>query len=378
LTLPAAERAPTLRLPELMSRRVRRLSGFVFDKLAVKRPKLDAIRMKEKGYALPLGTAEKSLGRDREYAGTIRYDTSQEESARGFVNDEHVVEVSEDEAVAQTKQFLESYIDRVTTSNDASAEAVNLVEKAHYILESMTYITQQDLDQASEGLSNYWKGYLDEHPDNSVILISQQHKSSGYVADRALSFLDEVDRERIESSASLSFYDREARRNLAKDDGWLEQHMQHRKIVMVDDWISTGRQISHEYGRVLSALPWNDDAGQREVYRQLLIERSEINLLVDSKKRVEGGLELSYDAAVDGIRLPIKSYWAKEESDTMTADLYGRPVEAELLVTGSHSSTDDYFEVPCAEMVKVLKDEYGVAASMPPLANIQRPYRRRS
>jgi hypothetical protein len=377
IILPLAERTPQLRLPELMSKRVRRLSDFVFDKLAVKRPNLDAVRMKEKGYALPLGKTEKSLVCNREYTGTIRYDPSQEESARGYVYDEHVVEIPEAEAVMRTKRFLESYVDTVATSDDASEVATDLTVKAHHLLENMTYMTEQDLNQASEGLSNYWKGYLDEHPDNTVILISQQQKSSGYVARRALSFLDDVDRERIESSASLSFYDIQKRRNLAEDEGWLEQHMQHRKIVMVDDWVSTGRQISHEYGRVLGALPWHNDPAKQEAQRQLLIDHTEINLLVDSEKRITHGLVLNGDSMVDGIQLPIKAYWAKEGSDTITADLYGQPVEAGLLVTGSHSSTDDYFEEPCAQMVKVLQGEYGVSASMPPLANIQRPYRRR-
>lgn len=374
--IPSTERTLLGRLPEVMSIRARRLSSFMLDKLSVKRPNLDADRMKEKGYVCTLGRTAKNLMQERPYTGMIRHDAFRTESARGSVDKERVRDTPEDEAVSRTKQFLESYIETVSSDDGASGVASALAGKARYILEYMTYMTEQDLNQASEGLSHYWKGYLDENSQNQIVIIAKQQKSSGYVATKALSFLADTDRDRVECTEALSFYDDQTGRNLAEDEGWLEDYTAHRKIIMVDDWVSTGRQVSHEYGRVLRALPWNSDPAKHEARRQLLIDHSEINLLVDSERRISQGLALNGDGMVDGIRLPIKAYWAKEGVDTMTADLYGQQVEAGLLVTGSHSSTDDYFEVPCAQMLGVLHDEYGVMAAMPPLANIQRPYRK--
>jgi len=351
-----------------------RLSNFFLDRLSVKEPNFEAQRINERSYVYLL--EDKNLLSDREYSGVIRYDPSKPDSSRGSVNPENVVEIPEQEAVERTREFLAAYIEKIGNDDTPSEVAVQLKKDAEYILENMTYITEQDVSEATAGLASYWKGFLDENSANGIILLTTPGKSSAYISEKILANLSEDDRRRVQNTGDLGFnlytMDR------ASDEEYIahvDAALAHKKVIIVDDWIATGRQVSHNYGAMVNRELASTDMETSNKIKQKILALVEIDTLIDDIDRLESVFTMNGDANVDGNEVPVKSYWAKKSDSQMTT-FYNRKQNVHNVVTGAHSSTDDAFEVPVAEMVKVLEKEYGIPAKLPPLANIERSYRR--
>ena len=345
---------------------LRRLARAALDLVGIREINPEVRSMKELGYAHIL--EGKSITDDRTFEGKIRRDAVSLEAGRGkTVAEEEVEEIPEAEAVNGTRDFLMQFIKTVESDPNASEEAKLQLENARYMFENLTYISHEDLVEATEGIALYWKNYLDESPENRIMLEYEAYKSSEYIANLVKESLGDDYSDRFDEYIPPMHSLEE-----------LEAYLGHTKVVLIDDWVSTGRQISVAYAqRIMVAAPTNGGQDNEQAIN-LLLAHSELNLIVDTLPRVQNGLEMFFHSAVDGRVLPVKSYWAKKSDDTMLAH-FGKDKEVPMVihnvVTGYHSSTDDALEDPCSAMVAILKDEYGVDATMPPLTNIQRPYR---
>jgi hypothetical protein len=315
-----------------------------------------------------------NLKAPRLLTGTIKRLSNRQDSVGAYVPGEQdtISEIPESEAVTQTVEFLENYQRILADNPNANEEAVTLAGYAGDIAKNAIYLSEADIDKATQGLAAYWGDYLNEDPSHSIIAVSKDWKSTGYMANKVLGALPEALRSRVHSLGVLFDPDSVARKTDAM------QFIDNTKLVMIDDWMVTGRQIDTEIKEeVMPAIGSYADAQANSqegtAARDAFKKKIEINLAIDSASRIANGLKVNDGGSID-MQVPVRSYWKAPETLDVSFGLEGRTLD--FIVTGAHSSTDDGFEIPCAKMVEILHEEFGVDAPMPPLTNIVRSYKK--
>jgi hypothetical protein len=285
---------------------------------------------------------------DRMLPGKFKYIVSAEPKIDAHRREaDHVIEMSEDEGVSRLGTFLQSYV--TAAEGHESPEDPSLIETAKDMLENLTYIGERELDQATTEIADEWKAYLDNNPDAKLYMAARPMKSSTYILDRVLGHMGELEAYKDR----LRFID-ELTRYYGQDEQPPSVPDKHR-VIMIDDWIGTGRQLSQVYAEDID-IAWRN-AGHDEPLH------TEIQLIAATDEQAQQGLtthNMSW-----GVHLPIKAVYRSRKTEG------GSP-----FITGMHSSTDDFFEIPIGNMVKSLRQNHGqIDVVMPPLTNIARPYR---
>jgi len=340
-----------------------------------------------RGYATEL--TGHGINDARSYSGTLQRIANAEGAVidRGVSDTDVIEEISEQDAVDQTVNFLEMFSRAVKEDAASSDGAKEFADVADTLVGGLDYITQEDLHTATEGLAAYWANYLSEDSRNRILVIGDGHKSRRFISEMVTAQVPEelqgrIDHQHTPYEHSVAFMAEQNGSPFTSDQ--YREYVDHIKPVVVDDWMATGSQISLLIGNdARDALRFGQLAGNdvRDELEAVLLSKVEINLCVATDEQLAQGLTAQEGPAL-GKQFSVKSYWRKQSAETIPSYAYDadgyayqRPRPVRNLITGAHSSTDDALEKPCAEMVKIFRSEVGITAQMPPLTNLVRPYR---
>ncbi len=340
-----------------------------------------------RGYAAEL--TGHGISDTRSYGGTLKRIANADGAVidRGISDADEIVEINEHDAVGQTVDFLASFSKTVRDDTLPSDAAKEFADIADTLVNGLDYITQEDLQTATAGLASYWVDYLSEDARNRILVIGDGYKSRSHISKMVTMKVPEELRGRIDHQRT-AYEDAAAVKAEQKGapftDNQYREYVDHIKPVVVDDWMATGSQISLLIGNdARMALSFGQQAGNgiRDELEDVLLNKVEINLCVATDEQTTQGITAQEGAAL-GRHFTVKGFWRKQSTGTIPSYAYDadgyayqRPRPVRNLITGAHSSTDDALEKPCAEMVKILRAEYSLAAQMPPLTNLVRPYR---
>jgi len=319
----------------------------------INKPAYGVVRQQQPGFSdQTIDTSRQGLVRS---AGEITYGLGADTSISGNVL--KVDTYTEQEALVQTILLIEEAATNPNMPEDIAARAED-------IYENLSFIGEKELAEATRSIAEYWKAYLNSHPDSVMFVVTSKtfdseveepgeeaaqelelghisnNKSDEYIVDRVLgNFSDE---ELLQYGSRLIFS--------ASD--LTEQQAHHAKVIVLDDWIMSGQQMRDTLD---------------SVFENMIPKGIEINLVTCSEDRLIEGF--MYDHEVNPI--PIKAYFASRKANhPYTSDFGG------AYLTAAHSSGDYPFEGTVEEIVSALNQIHknGEVVYMPPLTNIIRPY----
>lgn len=251
----------------------------------------------------------------------------------------------EQEALLEVREVLTNYIGR-----NANQET-GLVGKAVDILQNLTFIGEKEYQEAATGIGTAWKAYLDEYPDSQLCVITEINQLERFDGKRKSD-------EHLKQQILETFTDEELERYSGRIVDQL-QHLtvdaEHGKIVMLDDWTISGKQMVDSYQRLL-----RDPVFLRFAAR----DRVEINLIAASADRIRNGLPVPIGEGEKIEHLPVFAYYQAHYAATAQEVGFS-------YITGLHSSVNYGFGRTCEK----LTPRSAWNAGHPMLANVVRDYR---
>ncbi len=264
----------------------------------------------------------------------------------------------EHRAMQQTDEFLRAIRDVASWTHDGETYA-----RAEDMLETLTYIGKKEYQEAAAGIATYWKSLLDHNPRLQLLVRGdevsmrdedmQGVKSDQYLFDTVLgNFTDQ----------ELKTY---AGRLITDASQVTATESKDLRVLLLDDWTISGQQM--------------EDATFMFIGENAHLEPSvEVQLLVASEERIRLGFRYDAEDSMGNdvhFALPVRAYYQ--------AHYANKTYESDAHITGAHSSVDYDFEDDLAQMrvdaVHAARannlDVPDVLRSLPPLANIVRPYR---
>lgn len=225
--------------------------------------------------------------------------------------------LSEKQAVRQLYTSLSEYYKAAIDLYGAiSSSARQLAD----ITEHLNYIGQAEFAEAAAGIAAYWKRRLQEHPERQLgILVGdmkdtiyaapdRKAKSDEYLMDAIMGYFSDEELQRY--SKQLLFGKQEVRyADLAQLD-----------VVLLDDWISTGTEMSERYRTFVSEYPQ-------------LASRIEVQLVIANEERLAVGFHPPRINSKEMPLVPTRAYFIAN----------GEWAAWNTFLAGSHSS--DYTTV---------------------------------
>lgn len=217
--------------------------------------------------------------------------------------------------------------------------------------DDITYIGKNEYKEAVKGIAAYWKTLLDRDPNQQIFICTQAigsaHfvKSDEYMIDRIVAQFSDEELKRYKGRFTMNQAD------------IMDSNPKDVRIVLVDDWTISGSQLRGAASRFIRRFP--QFAG-----------RIEIQLIAASRERISLGLEEVTGRAYEsgawseyGLSVPVRAYYVAHAANSLDDSARG------VCITGSHSSVDFGFENVLSQLIR------GSDQTMPPIANIVRPYR---
>lgn len=248
------------------------------------------------------------------------------------------------------------YDHRHTTEHEALATYVSMLKsvnarrsQAQDMIDNLTFIGEAEYAEAVRGIATYWKHLLDSQPDLQLFVLKGAISSKGRVKS------DEYMFDRIVSHFSDEELARYKNRLIIRDSDIAQDNPEHLRVVLLDDWTISGSQLRYAAHEFLKQHPDSQAC-------------MEVCLIAASKERIALGLEeirgiqKGYSVEAD-ISLPLKAYFMAHHARYTDSSARG------VHITGAHSAVDYGFE---EELDRIYG---GSGKTMPPLANIVRPYR---
>lgn len=272
-------------------------------------------------------------GRRFSYPGVREYDDA--------------LEVSEQQGLLEVQEFLSGIVEE--SEHDGAAQ--ELRDKAKIILENLNYIGQKEFKEATSFIAESWKRYLSANPNAQLCVIAETKnvykvgevrpkvepiKSNQYVLDTVLGAF--TDAELLEYGSRI-----------LTDPGDITAAIEDVKIVLLDDWTLSGRQLS-------------DPVISKWELLQPYIETNKIEaqLITTTSDRIDTGL---------GYGIPVRAYYmANYIKDPLFRSSKG------AMLTGSHSAGDYGFSIDLSRM-EVYSYRHGQKRNIPVLAGPVAPYR---
>jgi hypothetical protein len=254
--------------------------------------------------------------------------------------------------------FLGDYVTKASprrrkTDGRLGAEA----KQAMSIRENLTFIGQQEFQEGTAGLAVLWKSYLDEDPRRQICVVTGASKlpqnRNGDKSDRFVrkAVLDNFDEEK----------DKRYLNRIVENVEDLTARPENARVVILDDWTVTGRQM---FGVVNELL--------KSPTAQRYAPSMELNVIAAPKSRIERGLPLGLKAKPLKVRAYYEAYEAKDTGDK----------DVDCHITGAHSTTNFGFGVTVEELVKTMNHQTIAIGQkkyeIPALASVYRDYWRPS
>lgn len=282
---------------------------------------------------------------------------------RYFVNYGNYANMTEHDGLKQLDYFLDEFIDVTLTANPdprMPLKAQNIQDlraQALSIRENLTFIGWPEYHEATKGIGARWKEFLDSDPDTQLCIIAEV---GGF--ERYKIFDDRKSDDVVREDVLLTFSDAELEHYGDRIVGSLDDisHPSDKtRIVMVDDWTISGRQMRELHKKVIMAHPVGREVASRGGV--------EINLITASDERIRQGLQLNPHKPKRGA-LPIYAYYKSHEAPAAR-------YEGGSHVTGQHSAVNYDFYDTLVEMFKLHQKLGGPRRRTIGLARIEPWYR---
>jgi len=259
--------------------------------------------------------------------------------------------MTETDALWQLHDFLHDFI-TMSEQQGKGGRGKNptLAEAARSILESVSFIGQPEYAEAAQALGDVWKDYLDGDPERKLCLLAGigslerydgMRKSDDFLRDTILSSFSDEELEKYSGRIVAGVEDMDADPSKGK-------------IVMLDDWSITGKQMRDVYYSLIDNPTFKAYVESGKV---------EINLLIASEDRIKNGLAVNPYEPTHG-HIPVFAYYQSHE-----APLAKREQRAHI--TGLHSTVNFDFSGPLKEMAKKDTGNYAV---IPAIARVNPVY----
>jgi len=209
---------------------------------------------------------------------------------------------TEIEGLRQLNGFLTGFIKYKEQWHEPGKEPSPTVAKAMDMLENMTFIGEQEFREAASAIGLTWKAYLDADPARKLCVWTitdnlgetDYQKSGGYLRNKILETFSDQDLERYSG-------------RLVSEPEDLDADPDNAKIVLLDDWVLSGRQMRTAFGKL------SHESGT--FYRFFKAGSVEMNLITASRDRIENGLLID-PAKDDGDTIPVKAYFMAHHAET--------------------------------------------------------------
>jgi hypothetical protein len=230
--------------------------------------------------------------------------------------------VTERAAAKETCHFINTYLQNGTNPS--------LREEAEIMLESLAFVGKTELDKACEAIGSDWLTYLEEDPSRQILVVpglsqkNDQIKSDAFILEKVLAHIGEdAVGERI-----------------VGDIAQLRADPDNVRVVILDDWILTGKQLS----AVCASFA-------RNTAHDRYIEKMEIDLVIGTPNMLINGFQPTHlgGEVMETFThpLPVKARWVTQVSDHSG-------LENIAYLTGFHSMADYGFFRPIEDMFQEL------------------------
>ncbi|HEX9153761.1 MAG TPA: hypothetical protein VF809_02995 [Candidatus Saccharimonadales bacterium] len=244
---------------------------------------------------------------------------------------------------------LDGYLEAGALAAEQLGETETAI-RARNARENLTFIGNEEFEEATAGMANYWQTYLAADSSNQIFVFrpstSRTYKSADFTADSILAHIGAVNDTHI--SGRIVFVDENY--SVLQDSS-----PEHVKIILVDDWISSGAMMRADARQVANAL--------RRAGQERFIGNIEANLVVARRDQLEYPPQFIDDERAGTRRsLPIAAYYHSPALE-----------EAGMYVFGAHSSVD-HNDAFLRYLGEIQAKASGHEVALPAAALIQRPY----
>jgi hypothetical protein len=236
-------------------------------------------------------------------------------------------------------------------------------------LRATSFLGSAEFTEATSGIANYWRSYLEGDPNTQIYLPEiQGGKSSSFVIENILSNFTDVELEAL-------------RGRIVGSIETVTSSPDNLKVILVDDSMMSGDQMRERIKRVWRPqvrMSFEEEINLEKEYREKYADCLEIDLLMGDEQRIDEG---SQDANIeDAGTIPVKAYFkapvALDAKDKNQRDDYIYPSR----ITGIYSSVDVHFSLTVSNVISIMnrfrsEDMDAPNYKMPPLTNIVRTYR---
>ena len=278
-------------------------------------------------------------------------------SAKSLDSMHEVGEMTEHEALVELQEFLVDFIDKSATNERFLVDPDNVgwADRAKIMLDSLTFIGEKEVAEATAFIAKKWKDYLAEDSEHQLCAVTKivgnssgeeiggRIKSDQYVLERI--FENFSDDEIKKYAERIYTYDSMERMTAPADKA---------KVFILDDWSVSGTQLKEEVDSLYSNPAFTK-----------YIPSTEALLLVASDKQLSEGL-----VTEAGASLPIRSYF-------LANSLAGAGSFNQAHITGLHSTVDYGFTEEIETITRLLNKHLDRGAPQvwwPALAKVVSPY----
>jgi hypothetical protein len=257
---------------------------------------------------------------------------------------------TEYEGLQDLYEFLHSIAELDSVGSRRSrVENGSRARTAQSLLETTSFVGEPEYKEAAAVTGVRWKQYLDEDPKHKLCILTGVgaleryqgvRKSDDHLRDQILSTFTDDELERYSG-------------RIVADITQMDVDPDHGKLVMLDDWSLSGKQMRDVYHSLDRFKTFRSYVDAGEV---------EINLLIASNDRLKNGFKVNpYNA--HSPTLPVYAYYRSHQASTAKQENGGH-------VSGLHSSANYDFAMALKKIAR--KQEHGFVPPM--LARINSSY----
>ena len=218
---------------------------------------------------------------------------------------------------------------------------------------NLTFIGNKELVEASSGFGGYWGEFLAQDEANQLCIVTTSSLTGEQSRQGGIGLSDDFIRDQILESMVKSGVPADVMSRIITDPRKISGDPSRVKIVFVDDWVVSGRQMRNKIRKSLSMI-----GGQYH-------DAVEVNVLTAPQHFVADGF------AVDDTSVPVKAYYRAHRANAEDSE------DVRCHITGSHSTVNFGFSVQIERMQRLLNEIRGDGqrlVRMPAAASIYRRY----
>jgi hypothetical protein len=264
-----------------------------------------------------------------------------------------IYETTELRGIREFNEFVKGFIAKSARHlNEANFRLIR--NSARSILDNLTYIGSQELDESCAGLAHYWAEYLMRDKANQLCVVTASSlTTSGKRERRATGQSDDFIRDKILENMELAGVPAEVMSRVITSPRNITAHPKNVKVAFTDDWLATARQMRK---KITMALPLID----RRYHNSI-----EVDAITAPPHFVEQGLD------VGSSLVPVKVYYRAHKAKAAESEGVGAHI------TGIHSTVNFGFSIQVEWMQRLLNQIKGPQQPlirMPAVASVYRSY----